>query len=104
MEKPDKRIAMTTGTAMRNNALKINVHDTIVVATQAIKKGEAVVVNGERLVDAVEDIEAGYKVAIVEVAEGKKVYCYGEPIVEATRTIRPGEWTHVHNTRPIPGA
>jgi altronate hydrolase len=104
MEKPDKRIAITTRTAMRNNALKSNVHDTVVVAMQPIKKGEAVVANGERLVDAVEDIEAGYKVAIVEVAEGKKIYCYGEPIVEATRTIRPGEWTHVHNTRPIPGA
>ena len=89
---------------MRNNALKSNVHDTIVVATQPIKKGETVVVDGERLVDAVEDIEAGYKVAIVEVPEGEKVYRYGEPIVQATRRIRPGEWTHVHNTRPIPGA
>ncbi|RJP72455.1 MAG: altronate hydrolase [Candidatus Abyssobacteria bacterium SURF_17] len=89
---------------MGNNAFKINARDNIVVATQPIKKGEAVVVDGEPLIDAVEDIAAGYKVAIVEVAEGKKVYCYGEPIVEATRTIRPGEWTHVHNTRPIPGA
>ena len=48
MEKPDKRIAITTRTAMRNNALKSNVHDTVVVAMQSIKKGEAVVANGER--------------------------------------------------------
>jgi len=88
---------------MKNNALKINDNDSVAVATQLIMKGSPVIVNGEQLLDAAEDIQPGHKIALVPVPSGDKVFRYGEPIVEATRDIGRGEWVHVHNTRPIPG-
>lgn len=88
---------------MKNNSLKINEKDNVVIATHDIEKGAAVVVEGERLFDTVKDVEAGHKIALAPIAEGEKVYRYGEPIVEATRSIQKGEWVHVHNTQPIPG-
>ena len=87
---------------MTNNALRINVADNVIVALQALKKGDAAVVGNSRILEVKEDIQAGHKIALVGIASGEKVYRYGEPIVEATRTINRGEWVHVHNTRPVP--
>ena len=87
---------------MKNNALKIDENDNVAVATQLIMKGSPVIVNGEQLLDAAEDIQPGHKIALVPVPSGDKVFRYGEPIVEATQGISQGEWVHVHNTRPVP--
>ena len=88
---------------MGNNALKINDKDNVVIATKNIKAGEAVNAGGQKLLDAAGDIEAGHKIALAAMKIGEKVFRYGEPIVEATQEISPGEWVHVHNTQPIPG-
>jgi altronate hydrolase len=88
---------------LKNNALKINEKDNVAIAVHNVAKGEAVVVDGQNLLEAAEDIEAGHKIALSAVVAGEKIFRYGEPIVEATCAIRPGEWVHVHNTQPIPG-
>lgn len=88
---------------MKSNALKINEKDNVAIAMYDVAKNEAVVVDGQHLLEATEDIEAGHKIALSAIACGEKVYRYGEPIIEATRAISPGEWVHVHNTQPIPG-
>jgi len=88
---------------MKNNAVKINEKDNVAIAMHDVAKNEAVVVDGRHLFKAVEDIEAGHKIALSAIASGEKVYRYGEPIIEATRAISQGEWVHVHNTLPIPG-
>ncbi len=88
---------------MENNALKIHENDNVAIAMQNMRKGEQVVVNGTPLCEALEDVEAGHKIALVSLGSGETVYRYGEPIVETTRDIQRGEWVHVHNTQPIPG-
>ncbi|RJP22557.1 MAG: hypothetical protein C4520_08090 [Candidatus Abyssobacteria bacterium SURF_5] len=88
---------------MKNNALKIDQKDNVAIAVHPIAKGEAVVVEGKPLVETIEDVDAGHKVALSEIRKGEEVFRYGEPIVEATRAIKKGEWVHVHNTQPIPG-
>jgi altronate hydrolase len=88
---------------VKNNAIKIHEKDNVAIAMHNVAKGEAVIVDGQSLLDAIEDIEAGHKIALSAIASGEKVYRYGEPIVETTRAISPGEWVHVHNTQPIPG-
>ena len=88
---------------MKNNAVKINEKDNVAIAMHDIAKGEAVVVDGQSLLKTIEDIEAGHKIALLAIAPGGKIFRYGEPIVETTRDIKPGEWVHVHNTQPIPG-
>jgi hypothetical protein len=94
---------MNGRSSLENNALKIHENDNVVIATRNIKTGEDVVVDGESVCTAFEDVEAGHKIALAALASGEKVYRYGEPIVETTRAIEPGAWVHVHNTQPIPG-
>ncbi len=86
---------------MKNNALKINEKDNVVIATQDIGKGEPVIAGGRRLFTAEEEVAAGHKIALVEIKEGDTVLRYGEPIVTATQQIRPGQWVHTHNTKTI---
>jgi hypothetical protein len=88
---------------LKNNALKINEKDNVAIAMHDVAKNEAVVVDGQSLFAAFEEIEAGHKIALSAIASGEKVYRYGEPIVETTRAINQGEWVHVHNTQPILG-
>ncbi len=90
---------------MKTNALKINANDNVVIATTSIAKGEQVIVKGvlEQPLMAVEDVEAGHKIALLPIPAGGKVFRYGEPILETTRDIARGEWVHVHNAQPIPG-
>ena len=88
---------------MKSNAVKIHDTDNVVISTQPIKKGDPVVIKGERLFDALDEVDLGHKIAIAPIVCGGKVFRYGEPILQATRPIAPGEWVHVHNTHPIPG-
>ena len=88
---------------MRNNALKINPSDNVIIALQSLKKGDPVILESKKIFDAVEDIQAGHKIALKNITAGEKIYRYGEPIVEATQAINRGEWVHIYNTRPVPG-
>lgn len=88
---------------MRNNVLKINEKDNVVIAIIDIKKGEAILINGKHLFDATENIAAGHKIAMQPFQPEEKVFRYGEAIVKATHAIEKGAWVHVHNTEPIPG-
>jgi hypothetical protein len=91
------------GALVKSNAIKIDEKDNVAIAMYTVAKNEAVVVDGQSLFEAVEEIEAGHKIALSTIATGEKVYRYGEPIVETTRAINQGEWVHVHNTQPILG-
>ncbi len=88
---------------MKSNAIRINPEDNVAVAAQPIDKASPVVVGGEHLFDAAEDISLGHKVALLPLTTGQNVVRYGEPIVETTRDVAVGSHVHVHNTRPIPG-
>ena len=88
---------------MKNNALRINPTDNVIIALQALKKGDVVILENKKSFEVMEDIPAGHKIALENIVAGEKVYRYGEPIAEATRAINRGEWVHVHNTRPVPG-
>lgn len=86
---------------MKNNALRINSNDNVIIALQALKKGDMVILGNKKTFEVLEDIQEGHKIALENITAGEKVYRYGEPIIEATRTIKRGEWVHVHNTHPI---
>ncbi len=88
---------------MKNNTVKMNENDNVVIAVQPIEKGSLVTVNEQQLLNTAEDIDLGHKIALVPIASGEKVFRYGEPIVETTRAISRGGWVHVHNTQPITG-
>jgi altronate hydrolase len=86
---------------MKDNALKVNPRDNVVIAIRQITKGEDVVVDGVKLLSAAEDVAASHKIALVDIKAGGEIIRYGEPIVQARDDIHMGRWVHVHNTQPI---
>ena len=86
---------------MKNNAIRVSDIDNVAVAIRIILKSSPVVVDGQELLTAIEDIPLGHKVALLKFSEGENVIRYSEPIVETTQEIPAGAWVHVHNTKPI---
>jgi altronate hydrolase len=87
----------------RSNAVIQHEDDNVAIVVRPLQAGDAILVNGEELVTAAEDVDVGHKVALRSIDGGGTVYRYGEPIIQATEAIAPGAWVHVHNTQPIPG-
>ncbi|MCX5997787.1 MAG: UxaA family hydrolase [Chloroflexi bacterium] len=86
---------------MNSNALKVNPRDNVAIAIRQIVKGEDIVVDGVKLLQAAEDVPPSHKIALVDIKAGGVVIRYGEPIVQAKDDIRRGQWVHVHNSQPI---
>lgn len=74
--------------------IRINPRDNVAVALQPLKAGE------EALgVTLREDIPAGHKFALCDIAENENVVKYGFPIGHATQLISAGSWVHTHNVK-----
>jgi len=71
--------------------------DNVATATSPIKPGTLLKFTKGRKVKAVEEISFGHKIALRKISKGGPVIKYGEHIGKAVRTIRPGEWVHIHN-------
>ncbi|HZF27396.1 MAG TPA: altronate dehydratase family protein [Steroidobacteraceae bacterium] len=75
---------------------RIDPRDDVVVALRPIAAGERVSV-GSELIEALEGIPAGHKMALRSLAENSQVHKYGWPIGRATRPIAAGAHVHTHN-------
>ncbi len=69
--------------------LKINLADNVAVAVNDVKKGDEYLIDGTVLT-AIEDIPAGHKIALKDLAEGENVIKYGFPIGHVTKPISQG--------------
>ncbi len=69
--------------------LKINPADNVAVAVDYVTKGEETVIEGIS-VTALEDIPAGHKIALRDLAEGEDVTKYGFPIGHVLRAVPKG--------------
>ncbi len=74
--------------------IRINNDDNVAVAAEALAKGASV--NGMSVLD---DIPAGHKIALCDIAEGSPVIKYGYRIGIADKDIKKGGWVHTHNIR-----
>lgn len=82
------------------NAMMIDSRDNVIVAIEAIAKGEAVawMCNGEeKKLTALQDITIYHKIACRDISKGMPVIKYGEHIGIAVTDIKAGEHVHVHN-------
>ena len=61
---------------MSSRFIKINPSDNVVVAVDPLKKGDRLTVDGVEIVVA-EDIPAGHKVALQDVAADENIIKYG---------------------------
>lgn len=74
--------------------------DNVIVAIEAINKGDAVTytcAGAEKTLTALEDITIYHKLAARDIAKGEPIVKYGEHIGLAARDIKAGEHVHCHN-------
>lgn len=78
--------------------LKINPDDNVVVAIQEQKAGAVITVDGKKIT-VLEDVPAGHKIAIKDLAEGENVIKYGFPIGHAKESKKAGSWMNENNIK-----
>lgn len=84
----------------QKRALILSSRDSVANVLEEVSPGDEIAARlGEEtvLIQAVERIPFGFKVALTDVASGDPVYKYGEPIGKASKPIRKGELVHIHN-------
>ena len=78
--------------------LRIHPTDNVAVALEPLSAGTFLDLPGLKI-SALEDIPAGHKVALQDIAEGENIIKYGFPIGHATRAISAGAHVHIHNLK-----
>lgn len=81
-------------------AIQIHIADSVAVALSALSQGETVVLDSGT-VTVQNDIPAGHKFALRNIAEGEPVIKYGQPIGKAIKAISTGEHVHIHNVKTL---
>ena len=76
--------------------IKINSNDNVAVAVNTLAAGSTVTVDGVRIIVR-NDIPAGNKFALKDLAEGETVTKYGFPVGHATKAVRQGELVNEQN-------
>ncbi len=83
---------------METKFLKINPADNVAVAILALPAGEKVTIDGAEILLA-EEIPAGHKFALVDLAENDNVVKYGYPIGHAVKPVRKGGLVNEKNIK-----
>lgn len=81
---------------METKYLKINPVDNVVVAIADLKAGEEINVDNA-IIRLNEDVPAGHKVALKNLAEGENVIKYGYPIGHMRTALKQGSWVNEKN-------
>ncbi|KFI52682.1 UxaA family hydrolase [Bifidobacterium biavatii] len=80
------------------DVIRLDEHDTVVVAARDIAAGERVSIPGADVpITLRENVSRGHKIAIRRMETGDPIVKYGYPIGHAKATIEPGDWVHTHN-------
>lgn len=88
------------------NFLRINDNDNVAVALKTIPQGESITLEWEggwKQVTASQEIPAGHKMALCDIAQGGEVVKYGCRIGNAAEDIQEGQWVHTHNVKTALG-
>lgn len=85
-----------------NLAIKVDDHDNVAtIFAQDTHDGSKVEVRDKKghseMVIVIGDVPYGHKIAIADIAAGEAILKYGESIGVASKTIKKGEYVHVHN-------
>ncbi|BFM19061.1 UxaA family hydrolase [Gilvimarinus japonicus] len=70
--------------------------DNVLVSVQSLRAGTEVDAEGVRY-QIVEPIAVGHKIARLDMPAGEKIRRYGAPIGSLSRSVKAGEWVHMHN-------
>ena len=81
-------------------AVILHPSDTVANVVEAVEPGDIVEARvGTQVTSlaAVESVPFGFKIALVDTAQGNDVRKYGEVIGKASRPIARGQLVHIHN-------
>lgn len=83
---------------MKQDASVIILHanDDVAIARKPVKAGECIV---EKNIDVLNDIQAGHKIALRDIAENEPVKRYNQIIGFASKPIKQGEHVHIQNIK-----
>jgi altronate dehydratase large subunit len=85
------------------DVIRVNERDNVAVALRELRAGEEIALPWGGRIQVGETIPPTHKVALEDLAPGKVVYRYGQPIGLAGRAIARGHWVHSHNLRAPEG-
>lgn len=85
-----------------NRVIRIQDRDNVAVAIDSIARGSEITVGGYKIY-VQEDVPAGHKIALCDIAAGQRVIKYGTCIGYADIYIRQGDWVHTHNLKTTLG-
>lgn len=79
-------------------AFQIHGEDNVATALTGLASGKFRLIGGglTSVGEAVEEIPAGHKVALCDIAQGSMIIKYGIPIGKAVIDIKKGQWVHLH--------
>lgn len=83
---------------METKYLKINPADNVAVAITTLPAGERITVDGKEIT-LNEEVPAGHKFALKDLAEGEDVIKYGYPIGHAVQAQKQGDWMNEKNIK-----
>ncbi len=82
-----------------SNFLQIHPDDNVVVCLEPMAKGQKITLGDGREVEFKQEVPAGHKVAIKDIANGDNIVKYGYAIGHATENIETGMWVHTHDIK-----
>ncbi len=83
-----------------SHIVAVEPEDNVATAIREVSEGETVTVDvgdDEVVVDVLEDVRFGHKIALEDIPRGETIIKYGLSIGQASEDIDAGEWVHVHN-------
>jgi len=81
---------------MKTEYLKINPADNVAVAITTLKAGATLNIDNQEII-LNEEIPAGHKFALKDLAKGENVIKYGYPIGHASEAKKKGDWMNENN-------
>jgi hypothetical protein len=89
---------VSTGLA---KCFRIHTDDNVATMLEDSESGSLTILGESaiQVMNLVEPIQLGHKVALFAIAEGDPIIKFGVPIGVASRPILAGQWVHLHNCR-----
>ena len=84
---------------MDKRCFKVSLADNVATMLDDVEAGARVQVlgDGDRVVESLEPISMGHKIALIDIAPGESVTKFGVAIGRASGAIQVGQWVHLHN-------
>jgi altronate dehydratase small subunit len=88
-----------------SRAIVLNRSDNVATLIDSGRAGEPCTLQGEASghVTLLQDVPFGHKVCVADTPQGANVLKYGQVIGKASRALKVGEHTHVHNIESARG-